>query len=68
MNTVTVSAEYQIVIPLEVRQSLGIQPGQEVQVIQYDNRVELIPTRPMQKARGMLRGIDTNIEREGDRI
>ena len=68
MNTVMVSAEYQVVIPLDVRQSLGIQPGQEVQVIQYDNRVELIPLRPIQKARGMLKGIDTNIEREDDRI
>ena len=68
MNTVMVSPEYQVVIPLDVRQSLGIQPGQEVQVIQYDNRVELIPMRPIQKARGMLKGIDTSIEREGDRI
>ena len=68
MNTVMVSPEYQVVIPVDVRQSLGIQPGQEVQVIQYDNRVELIPMRPVQQARGMLKGIDTNIEREGDRI
>ena len=63
-----VSPEYQVVIPPEVRQSLGIQPGQEVQVIQYDNRVELIPMRPIQKARGMLKGIDTHIKRESDRI
>jgi len=68
MNTVMVSPEYQVVIPLDVRQSLGIQPGQEVQVIQYENRVELIPLRPIQQARGMLKGIDTDVEREGDRI
>ena len=68
MNTVMVSPEYQVVIPIDVRQSLGIQPGQEVQVIQYDNRVELIPLRPIQKARGMLKGIDTHIEREADRL
>ena len=52
MNTVLVSPEYQVVIPLDVRQSLGIEPGQEVQVIQYDNRVELIPVRSIRKARG----------------
>ncbi len=68
MNTVLVSPEYQVTLPVEVRQSLGIEPGQKVQVIQYDNRVELIPLRPMQAARGMLRGIDTGIEREGDRL
>lgn len=63
-----VSPEYQVVIPLDIRQSLGIQPGQEVQVIQYNNRVELIPLRPIQRARGTLKGIDTSIEREADRL
>ena len=68
MNTVIVSPDYQVVIPLDIRQSLGIQPGQEVQIIQYGNRVELIPMRPIQQARGILKGIDTHIEREGDRV
>lgn len=63
-----VAPECQVVIPLDVRHSLGIQPGQQVQVIRYDNRVELISLRPIQKARGILKGIDTSIEREGDRI
>ena len=39
-----------------------------VQVIQYDNRIELVPVRPMREARGMLQGIDTTIEREPDRL
>lgn len=68
MNTVMVSPEFQVVIPLEVRQALDIHPGQEVQVIQYDNRVELISLRPIHEARGLLTGIDTTIEREPDRI
>ena len=68
MNTVLVSPDFQVEIPLAIRQSLGIQAGQRVQVIQYDNRVELIPLRPIQQARGMLKGIDTEIEREGDRV
>ena len=68
MNTVLVSPEFQVEIPFEIRQSLGIRPGQQVQIIQYDGRVELIPLRPVQKARGMLKGIDTEIMREDDRI
>ena len=68
MNTVLVSPEFQVVIPLTIRQSLGIQPGQAVQVIQYDNRVELIPVRPMPPARGLLRGINTTLNREPDRV
>ena len=68
MNTVLVSPDFQVEIPLAIRQSLGIQPGQRVQVIQYGDRVELIPLRPIQKARGMLKGIDTNVVREDDRV
>jgi AbrB family looped-hinge helix DNA binding protein len=67
MDAITVSSKYQVVIPLKVRKMLGIQRGQKMQVIAYDNRVVLIPVRPIQEARGSLRGMDTNIEREEDR-
>lgn len=68
METTTVSTKYQVVIPLRVRRALGIRPGQKVQVIPYEGRIELIPLEPMKKARGFLRGIDTRIEREPDRL
>ncbi|MBM3132850.1 MAG: AbrB/MazE/SpoVT family DNA-binding domain-containing protein [Chloroflexi bacterium] len=67
MDTVTVSPKYQVVIPRRVRESLGITPGQKVQVIQYGDRVELIPVKPIKQTRGFLKGIDTGIEREPDR-
>ncbi|MEP7356622.1 MAG: AbrB/MazE/SpoVT family DNA-binding domain-containing protein [Anaerolineales bacterium] len=67
MELVTVSSKFQIVIPLSVRRSLGIKPGQKLQVILYENRIELIPLLPAKKARGFLKGIDTTIEREVDR-
>ena len=68
MESVTVSPKFQIVIPRRIRQSLDIQPGQKVQVIRYGNRIELIPLRPVQETRGFLRGIDTTVEREPDRV
>jgi AbrB family looped-hinge helix DNA binding protein len=68
METTTVSTKYQVVIPLRVRRALGIRPGQKVQVIPYEGRIELIPLEPMKKVRGFLRGIDTRIERETDRL
>jgi len=67
MLTVSVSPKYQIVIPRVVRESLRILPGQKVQVIQYEDRIELIPVRPVNEMRGFLKGIDTTIEREPDR-
>ncbi len=68
METVTISTKYQIVIPIKARKALAIQPGQKVQVVVYDNRIELILVKPIQTARGFLRGIDTTVERELDRL
>ena len=67
MPTVTVSPKYQVVIPKEIRERLGLLPGQKVQAIAYGDRVELIPVRPPRELRGFLKGIDTDIDREADR-
>lgn len=67
-EVVTVSPKFQVVIPLSVRNSLGIRAGQKVQVILYEDRIELIPLTPIRKMRGFLKGIDTTIEREADRV
>jgi AbrB family looped-hinge helix DNA binding protein len=68
MEAATVSPKYQVVIPVRVRRALGIRPGQKVQVIPYEGRIELIPLKPIKQARGFLKGIDTAIEREPDRV
>lgn len=67
MDTVTVSPKFQIVIPKSVRGALRLAPGQKVQVVAYDNRIELIPARPARRMRGFLTGIDTQVPRENDR-
>ena len=68
MTTITISPKYQVVIPKAIRESLGLVPGQKVQAIEYKNRIELIPLRPIKEARGLLRGIDTTVERDEDRV
>ena len=68
MATVTVSPKYQIVIPQTIRKSLGIEPGQKIQVLQYENRIELIPLKNIRDMRGFLKGIDTTVERDGNRL
>ncbi|MBT3343417.1 MAG: AbrB/MazE/SpoVT family DNA-binding domain-containing protein [Gemmatimonadetes bacterium] len=67
MTTVTISPKYQIVIPKSVRERLNLTPGQKVETIVYDNRIELIPVRPIKEMRGIVSGIDTSVEREPDR-
>jgi AbrB family looped-hinge helix DNA binding protein len=63
-----VSPKYQVVIPREARKALGIQPGQQVQVLVYEGRVEFVPVKKLKKIRGFLRGIDTSIPRDKDRV
>ncbi len=68
MDTVTLSPKYQVVIPQAIRQALGLRAGEKFNVMHYANRVEFIPVRPMQEMRGFLRGMDTTIVREDDRL
>lgn len=67
METVKVSPKYQVVIPRAIRESMGIRAGQRVQVLQYQDRIELMPIRPVKTMRGFLKGIKTDIPREKDR-
>ncbi len=68
MQTVTVSPKYQVVIPKEIRDTLQLRPGQKMRVIEYDGRIEMIPDRDIAELRGFLKGIDTDIQREKDRL
>jgi AbrB family looped-hinge helix DNA binding protein len=66
MDTVTVSAKYQVVIPLAVREQMGIRPGERLEVIGLDDRIELIPLRPMREMKGFLKGLDPTFVRDED--
>ncbi len=68
MPTVTVSPKYQVVIPKTVREALKLYPGQKMQIVEYAGRIELIPERDIKELRGFLKGINTELNREGDRL
>ncbi|MBI4556946.1 MAG: AbrB/MazE/SpoVT family DNA-binding domain-containing protein [Candidatus Hydrogenedentes bacterium] len=68
MKSVTISPKFQVVIPRQVRESLRLRPGQKVQVIEYEGRIELIPERDIAELRGFLKGMNTELEREPDRV
>jgi len=67
MSTVTISPKFQVVIPKAVRKELDLVAGQRLEAIVVDDRIELIPVRPIREMRGFLNGIDTDVEREDDR-
>ena len=68
MEAVKISPKFQVVIPREVREKLRLVAGQRMQVVAYGNRIELIPERDIAEMRGFLKGIDTTVERETDRV
>ena len=68
MDTVTLSPKFQVVIPQSIREALRLTPGEKLRAIQYAGRIEFIPIRPIKSMRGFLRGADTAIEREADRL
>ncbi len=68
METVTISPKFQVVIPKTIRERLKLRSGQKVQAILYDDRIELVPLRPARAMKGFLKGINTAVTREGDRL
>lgn len=66
METVTLSPEFQTVIPQAICESLGWKPGLRLRPLAYAGRVVLIPVRPIRELRGYLQGMDAGIEREDD--
>ncbi len=68
MTTVRVSPKFQVVIPKDIRKKMGIKAGAKIEMIQYENRLEFIPIGPVQKLRGSLKGINTDVPRDEDRV
>ncbi len=68
MTTVKISSKYQVVIPKEIRNKLKLKPGQRMQILQFGERIEFILLKNIKEARGFLKGMNTNIAREEDRL
>jgi AbrB family looped-hinge helix DNA binding protein len=60
----TISSKYQIVIPRQVREQFNLKPGQKVLFIPYRNSMRLVIIPPIQEARGIFKGINTDNLRE----
>lgn len=68
MNEVTLSPKYQVVIPREIRDGMTLAPGDRMRVFRYGERIEIVPVRDISELEGMLKGMDTEVKREGDRL
>lgn len=63
MNRVKMSSKFQIIIPKDIREKAGLKAGTFFEIIQYGDRIELIPLNSIKKLNGFLKGIDTSIGR-----
>lgn len=68
MTVVTISPKFQVVIPQAIREALALEPGQKVQALQYEDRIEFIPVKPARALRGFVRGLDVRVPRDRDRV
>jgi AbrB family looped-hinge helix DNA binding protein len=66
VHKVVISPKFQIVIPKEVREALHLRPGEKLHVFRYQNRLEFVPVKDIKKMRGLLKGMNTTIERDKD--
>ena len=69
-TTSYVNSNYEVAIPPSIRKALDLSPGQKVDFIKYNGTVRIVPVRPIEEARGSLKGKikDPRVIREPDRI
>lgn len=64
MARTKVSPKFQVVIPKEVREGMGLRVGQELQVVSKGGVITLVPERALSSLRGFAKGIRTDDLRE----
>jgi AbrB family looped-hinge helix DNA binding protein len=64
MRTATISANYQTVIPREIREQFALKTGQKVVFIPYKHTLRVVTVPPIEEAYGFVSGIDTTVERD----
>lgn len=52
-----VSSKFQVVIPKEVRNAMGLKTGQVLQVVGKRGVITLVPDQPVAKLRGFVKGM-----------
>ena len=59
MSTATLSSKFQISVPKEVREALGLKPGQKLAFINTGTGIRLVPQPTMAELVGVMRGANT---------
>ncbi|WP_434686996.1 AbrB/MazE/SpoVT family DNA-binding domain-containing protein [Pseudanabaena minima] len=69
MLEVTLSQQYQISIPQEIRDLLNLQVGQKFSVVLKNDSITLVPQPSIQSFRGVLKGANIhNVRDRSERV
>lgn len=68
MAKVKVSSKYHIIIPPELRKKLKIKPGDQFEIFPFDGVLEMVRIPKVGELRGFVKGIDTSVPRDKDRV
>jgi AbrB family looped-hinge helix DNA binding protein len=68
METVKLSPEYQVTMPKVIRKRMKLIPGQILQIIDTEDRIEFILVKEIKESRGFLKGLNTEMLIENDRM
>lgn len=61
---VTISSNYQTVLPRKLREQFDLKPGQKIMFIPYQKSIRLVIVPPIEDALGMFKGIESDRLRE----
>jgi AbrB family looped-hinge helix DNA binding protein len=64
VSTTTISSKFQIVIPKDIRDKLGLKPRQRFHVLEKGRTIILVPEVPLSSLRGIAKGMNTTGIRE----
>ena len=69
MLEVTLSPQYQVLIPEEIRESLHLTAGQKFSIVVKGDLISLVPKPSFQALRGVLKGVNIdNVRDRSERI
>ena len=68
MNIVTLSADFQIVIPVAIREAAGLTPGSRMAVVQRGKAIHLVPVPTLEELKVELNGCGSGLVGDVERF
>ena len=68
METISITGDFKLILNQDILEKAGFFPGQEIQISLKSNLLELSKKKNPKSLKGFLKGIDTKVPREMDRL